>query len=352
MIPDITQNYTYPVTSWFIHYFTSPSTVNALLLGLIFFAILLTVGLQRRLSALLLWFGWIILYNLNNLTHDPSLPFIGLLLLVFATVRSGEPFSWRKHFLTSDESFAVPSITYWGIWIIFCASFTISGVEKIISSNIWESGYALTAFYNGPIAFSNNFVDWLLTWPDWIHRGMTWLILYSQVLALGMLWHRSTRFIFWSITTLSFAFSLLLLNLTEVLLGMLIFYFFLIESRWLQPKAPLTIWIDGDCPICLYFSKFLTSEDLNKKITIATFKDNSAKTILSEQEITEMNEMVASDGTRVYRGDAAIIRSVGALGGIWFAINILYALPKSIRVLLYKKIAKNRYCLSLCAVKE
>ncbi len=181
---------------------------------------------------------------------------------------------------------------------------------------------------------------------------MTWLILYSQVLALGMLWHRSTRFIFWSITTLSFAFSLLLLNLTEVLLGMLIFYFFLIESRWLQPKAPLTIWIDGDCPICLYFSKFLTSEDLNKKITIATFKDNSAKTILSEQEITEMNEMVASDGTRVYRGDAAIIRSVGALGGIWFAINILYALPKSIRVLLYKKIAKNRYCLSLCAVKE
>jgi hypothetical protein len=200
MVPDVTANSTYTISFWFISYFTSPGAVSLLFVVLIIASLLFTVGLLRQVMALILWGGWVILYNLNNLTVDPSLGFIGLLLLVFATVPCGEPLVLGKRFLLSTPAWRMPAITYWGIWFIFGMAFTVSGLEKF-SSHIWTSGSAMGYFFSGPVGLSNQLVDWVITWPTFLHQLITWIVLYSQLLAVGMILFRKTRIILWLVLT-------------------------------------------------------------------------------------------------------------------------------------------------------
>lgn len=348
MISDITLNYTYPFTFWFIEHFTHPLSVTTLLIALTILAILFTLGIHRKIVAALLWCGWVILFNLNNLTNDPSLAFIGLLLLVFAATSNGEPMLWNHRFLPADKNWEMSAIIYWGMWFVLCASFTISGLEKF-ASEMWRSGDALLTFYTGPIALSNQFVTWIITWPAGLHQALTWITLYSQVFAFAFLFFKRTRILFLITTIFLFAASLPVLDLMEVLVGMLIFYFFLFDINWFQTNTHLTVWIDDNCPICRTFAAGVKGEDINNRITILPFSDASLMEHLSHQEIIAMKEMVAYDGEHIFRGDKAVIKSLTHLGGIWICSYILYVIPKRIRRYIYRKIAKNRRCLGICS---
>ncbi len=347
MVTDITLNFTYPFTFWFIHYFTSPTTITFLLCVLILISVLFTFGIYRLCTAFLLWIGWLILFNLNNLTSDPSLAYVGLLLLVYAIVPKGEPLVLGQRFLVSDVSWYMPSIMYWGLWFILGLSFTNSGIEKF-SSELWTSGTALYYFSTGPIALSNQFVGWISTWPIIVTATITWLVLYTQILAIVMVCFRKTRIIFWFITTGFFFIAIGVLDLFEVLIGMLLFYTFLIESRWGIKRKKLTIWIDEHCPICLYYAKVIKNEDFYDSITILNFSDTTLTYHLTPQEIAKMNAIVASNGTTLYTGSDAIIRSFIQLGGMWNFCYLLLVIPKKIREGAYHAFAKNRYCIGKC----
>lgn len=347
MVPDVTANTTYAVSSWFISYFTSPLAVLLVFLVLLVTSLLFTFGILRRLTALILWVGWVILFNLNNLTIDPSLGFIGLLLLVYATVPPGEPLVLGKRFLLSNATWHMPTITYWGIWLIFGLSFTTSGLEKF-SSQIWTSGAAMGYFFTGPIALTNALVDWIMTWPTFIHKGITWVVLYSQLLAVGMIFFRKTRIMLWFIITGLFIAAIGILDLFEVLLGMLIFYLFLIEATWFQPRSSLVVWIDAECQICRYFAQVMKNEDVKNKISFSNFQDSTLLQHLTRQEILAMKEMVAFDGKKLYRGSDAVLRTCTQLGGMWTLVYILYLCPKPLRYYVYSLVATNRYRAGIC----
>jgi hypothetical protein len=69
----------------------TPRFVTVFLLVLLGLAVAFALGLARRSVALLLWFGWAALFNRNNLIANPSIPYVGLLLLLTALVPPGEP---------------------------------------------------------------------------------------------------------------------------------------------------------------------------------------------------------------------------------------------------------------------
>src|SRR5258708_31013982 len=66
----------------------SPLFVQACLVSAALFSCLLTIGKFDRVMAVLVWYLWACLYGRNPLIGNPSLPFIGWLLLAHALIPS------------------------------------------------------------------------------------------------------------------------------------------------------------------------------------------------------------------------------------------------------------------------
>ena len=135
---------------------------------------------------------WMSLFNRNILISNPSLPFIGLLLLVLAALPSGEPNAM-------DEPVAewhFPTWVYWGLLITLMGGYTASGCHKLLSPS-WIDGTALSHVLELPIARPNFLRGLLLDLPDTMIQFMTWSALGMEVMALPLTLFRPTRRWIW-----------------------------------------------------------------------------------------------------------------------------------------------------------
>ena len=94
--------------------------------------------------------GWACLFNRNVLISNPSIAYVGLLLLLTTLVPAREPFRIFGSEAASDE-FYVPSTVYWAAWWLMAAGYTFSGVAKL-SSPSWIDGTALWHVLHNPLA--------------------------------------------------------------------------------------------------------------------------------------------------------------------------------------------------------
>lgn len=110
-----------------------PDSISTFLISLVIASTLFTVGKFRQISSLWLFFGWVSLLNRNPLISNPSLSYIGWLLLACACIPSGD----RLGFLlskkernneqnTNFERWYVSDPLYYGMWIIMGVSYTAS----------------------------------------------------------------------------------------------------------------------------------------------------------------------------------------------------------------------------------
>ncbi|MFT7507764.1 MAG: putative DCC family thiol-disulfide oxidoreductase YuxK [Acidimicrobiales bacterium] len=351
MVDHVSLNWTNALLPEVFTYATNPIFVTSLLSILAILSLCVSFGYWRRISAALLWVGWAALYNMNNLTGDPSLAFVGLLLLALAIIPVYEPLALSNLTTASKEhkKWFVPAILFWGMWFIFGASFTISGLEKF-ASPAWFGGSAIILLYEGPMVFHYVLTDFLRTLPEQIHKLTTWLVLYSQMLALPAIFFRITRLIFWLITTAFFVFGHLVLDLTYVLIALVLFYFFMFDSTWFKGRQKTNmLFIDGTCTACTAFAKFIKTEDIHDRYSVETFQSKAIKGFLSDEEIEKMETMVLIvDEVIIYRGADALIYSIANLGGIWITIKILFIFPKKIRSKWYQYISVNRCRIGRC----
>ena len=324
----------------YLYQLATPPAVTALCIFLVCGALLFTAGVHRRWQALFLWLGWCILANLNPFSIDPSLPFIGLLLLVFAVVPAGEPLSYTK--THSSKQWYMPAVLYWGLWLVWGLSFSVSGFEKY-QSPLWREGTAVYYFYTGVLSIDTIVSQTLNVLPLFIGVSITWLILYSQLLALPAVATSVTRKLFWFCTFGLFFFSAFVLDLLPVVLGMLVFYLFLFDSTWFARNyTHAVVYIDSGCNQCSWFGGFLQTESFEKPLTVTSFLDPTLETYLTQQEITAMREMVYVEDGGVYRGADAIIQSVSSLGGVWRLIIVLRIVPEKFRSSLYQLLSNHR----------
>ena len=71
--------------------------IKSFLFALVIMAILFTLGVMRRLMAVLIWYGIACLLHQNNAIFNVSLPYIGWLLLACAVIPDGDPLRlWRR----------------------------------------------------------------------------------------------------------------------------------------------------------------------------------------------------------------------------------------------------------------
>lgn len=193
-----------------ILFFISPFTLVSVLMLLSFF---FAMEYYHKECAILLWYGWACLLNANPFISNPGLPYVGMLLLV-AALRDN----------TKNM--------YFCIWFVMALSYTVSGIHKLQCPS-WIDGTALYHILNSPLARDNFLRSVILGLPDYVIKLSTWAALGMEItfLPLGMFYH--TRWIYWWGFMIFHLSVILLINFTDLTLGVLMIHFYTFDESFL-----------------------------------------------------------------------------------------------------------------------
>lgn len=197
-------------------------TVFGALLSLLF-----AFGFYPRIASFLLWYVQTCFLGRNVLTQDPSLEYIGLLLILFSLVpQSSSVFHYlKKSTISFTKKISIPFLLLYMPLFIFSISFFMSGVNKMQAQS-WLNGNALTYILQLPLAEQTGFNAFLISHPH-VAVPLSFLALASQLIVLPLFLigdYRSSLYI----SVLEFLFAFLVLKINQVTLGMLLFFLFFI----------------------------------------------------------------------------------------------------------------------------
>lgn len=184
-------------------------------------SVLLFFGIQRRLSAFLLWYIIVNLIYCNPFIQNISFAYTGWLLLVLATLPSGEE---------QNLNWKIPKIIVTGAWSILAFSYFISGLDKLNSPN-WVNGSAITKIMNLPLARVSFLQEILLHSPK-LAKFLTWEVLLLELLFLPLLFSSMTRRYVWLamlFVHIGIAFTT---KIAELSIGIIIFHLFVLPPEW------------------------------------------------------------------------------------------------------------------------
>jgi hypothetical protein len=202
--------------------FNSSSLLIQIYIGsLAFSSLLLIFNIYAVFNCVYLWYGWSCLFNSNNLTLNPTLQYIGWLLLALAII-SSKPEKIRHEL-------------FFGAWLLLALGYFISGIAKAQSPS-WQDGSAIYHVITNPLARDYIFRDFLLQIPKDFLMALTYLILSLELLFLPLSFFPRTRFLVWLLMVLSHLGILLVINFTDLTLGMLLVHVFTFDPRWLKSK--------------------------------------------------------------------------------------------------------------------
>lgn len=228
MLPEAQLNLTFGILPSPLAVWDSPLSIAVFLSGLLGLSLAFAAGIQRRVAALLLWFGWACLFNRNHLILNPSIPYIGALLLLSALLPPGE--SWRRG--QSDPDWKFPVSVAWVAWLLLAAGYTYSGWMKLLSPS-WVDGTALFHVLQNPLARPGIFRDALLRSPaSWLQFA-TWVSLAGELLFLPLSFRLTTRLAAWSTMLVLQIVILCVVNFADLTIAMLLVHWFTFDPRWL-----------------------------------------------------------------------------------------------------------------------
>ncbi len=188
---------------------------------LVIFSIIFTMGFWHRFCAFILWYGWATLLNRNIFISNPGIPYVGWLLLACLFV--------------DGRTNKIPPKIYWLAWFIMAFGYTASGLHKLQCQS-WLDGSALEAVLNNPLARDNILRDMVLWLPPIYLKLGTWFGLALEILflPLGTFYH--TRCWFWLTYVMFHLGIVLLINFTDLTLGMLMIHLFTFDENWIPTK--------------------------------------------------------------------------------------------------------------------
>jgi hypothetical protein len=189
---------------------------------------LLLVGIQRPLISIMLWYGWVCLFDRNNLISNPGIPFIGWILLCFAVIPKGEPLCL---FTNKKSDWEFPKLLFIGAWAIMAIGYTISGFDKFNSPS-WRDGTAIIHLLNNPLARDWGLRTFLLSFHETILHIMTWGILFIEITFLPFaIWSKTRKWI-WLLMILMHIGILLIVDFADLTIGMLMIHWLTYDRSW------------------------------------------------------------------------------------------------------------------------
>lgn len=227
VLPDPHLNFTHGLFPNLLHRWDSPIAIALFLLALVLLAVAFAAGFFRRVAAGLLWFGWACLFDRNNLINNPSLPYIGLILVLSILIPTGESISAGR----ASRDWKMPAMVYWTGWLLVAAGYSFSGWMKLQSPS-WIDGSALQHVLINPLARPGFARDLLMALPDSWLRAATWGTLALELLALPLSCMRRTRMIAWCLLAGMNVAILFVIDFADLTVGMLMIHAFTCDCRW------------------------------------------------------------------------------------------------------------------------
>ena len=105
------------------------------------------------------------------------------------------------------------------------------------------------------------------------------------------------------------------------------------------------ILFDGVCNLCNTSVNFVIDRDSRDRFLFAALQSDFAKNRLQELGYHDftLSSVLLVEGERVYKESTAALRIAKGLGGLWPLLYIMIIIPSSLRDVVYKYIARNRY---------
>jgi hypothetical protein len=235
----------------------TPAGVTYFLLALVAGSILFTLGVTRRIAALALWYGWACLFNRNVLISNPSIAYVGLLLLLTTLVPATEP--WRvTRQATSPEAFYLPAAVFFTAWFLMTTGYAFSGVIKLFSPS-WADGTALWHLTNNPLARTGAVRDLMLMLPAWAFRLLTWQALALEILFLPLALWKMTRPFAWLAMVGMHLGIMLMVSFADLSAGMLMLHAFTFDARWVPMARAAWRRVRRRLPLRAFAARWRTS---------------------------------------------------------------------------------------------
>ena len=213
----------------------SPTGVAVTLWILVGLSLAFTLGWWRQGVALVLWYGWACLFNRNNLISNPSLPYVGLILLFCVIVPPGESLRRSGRDDRRAESWYFPAIIFWGVWFLMAGGYTFSGLIKLASPS-WVDGTAFRHLLENPLARPGLIRDAFLALPDRAIAMLTWSVLVAEITFLPLACFRMGRLVAWSGMLGMHLGIVLLVDFADLSFGMVMLHLFTFDPDWLPAR--------------------------------------------------------------------------------------------------------------------
>lgn len=320
--------------------------ITTFIVGLAAMSILFTLGFWRKPAAFLLWFGFTALFHRNNLISNPSIPYVGLLLILSLLVPSGEPWSRGER----NRDWGMPKWVFRTAWILMAAGYSFSGFTKL-SSPSWVDGSAMRHLLENPLSRPGWIRELMLSLPEGFLSLMTWGTLAAELLFVPLaLWARSRPWIWLSMVLMHIG-ILGVVDFADLSLGMLMIHLFTFDPAWLPARGtgPRVIGFDGDCLMCSRSIRFVAEEDRADLLRFTPLQSERGGKMeqdagLSGDDGPALQTMLIDTGEEVMDRSNAVLAILDSLGGHWRAMAMTArVVPRPLRDALYNFIARRRY---------
>jgi predicted DCC family thiol-disulfide oxidoreductase YuxK len=329
----------------------SPMTVTVLLVSAVLSCVLFAIGKGDRFAAIWIWYVLACLFGRNPMTANPSLPFVGWMLLAHAFL----PFApygslAAKGRIDPDNGWIFDRRIFLAAWIVMSLAYTYSGYTKLLSPS-WIDGSALSDVLQNPLARDTPLRLLVLSLPPIFLSLATWgglaLELGFAILALSR-WSRPWIWLSMLILHLTL---IVLIDFADLSLGMVMLHLFTFDPAWLPGrKEPgsdaLKLFYDGHCGLCHRSVRFFLAEDHLQQIQFAPLHGDSFSRSIpaaTRMELPDSLVVQTTDG-RLLTRSVAVFHLLCSLGGYWRILGtLLEMLPTFLCDSGYALIAKWRH---------
>lgn len=106
------------------------------------------------------------------------------------------------------------------------------------------------------------------------------------------------------------------------------------------------IFFDGVCGLCNHFVNFVLPRDKQHVFRFAPLQGETARVLLPPSDVEDVSTVVVLSQEGLLRQSSAAVYILRRLGGVWAIVGaLLWIIPRPLRNLGYKLVARYRYLL-------
>lgn len=328
----------------------APALATALVVVAAGLSVLLALGFYDRVAAVALWYLWACFHGRMPLIANPSLPYIGWLLLAHACLPAAPYGSLAARGRTDPgNNWRMPEGIFLAAWIVMAAAYAYSGVTKLVSPS-WVHGTALAHVLENPLARPGLLRTAILALPEGLLRLGTWGALALELGFAPLALVARLRPWLWGLMLLMHVSLMLLIDCADLSFGIVLLHLFTFDPAWLPSRGATAggrIFYDGQCGLCHRWVRFVLAEDrASVPWRFAPLQSDAYQRAFPAAQRAALPDSVVvqtAEGAVLTRS-AAMLYVLQHLGGLWRVIGLcLRVLPVALRDRLYDGMAARRH---------